>query len=331
MITKENFLMEFNGASNSYSTYLVLNTTIDAVIDVLNKIGDIDERCVGSGYERDGNVGFEIFGETPELIHDITKELQTIGYADTDWDSTYTACSKNGSDFDDYTAEWEPDMHYYRGDFDEDDDSWDAFVIITDNTTGTQFHTGAGAVDKEIEQYYADMVAKHGNQNDTENVESKTNQDLGTFTVDVQLQSDGKFDVYVAHEGSSGEHYENVTADKIGEIVSDDVECIAEAYQNVPVSAETAQNWIIGVSGCEMDDVIISRVYGTEKQVKKHLIKLIKEDKDEDYGRFDYGTTTLKEIEKRSDGSLYGYAVYSRYHNDYVATPEAETPVESLS
>ncbi len=56
--------------------------------------------------------------------------------------------------------------------------------------------------------------------------------DLGTFTVDVQLQSNGKFDVYIAHEGSSGEHYEDVTADRIGELVADDIECIAEGYQN---------------------------------------------------------------------------------------------------
>ena len=58
------------------------------------------------------------------------------------------------------------------------------------------------------------------------------NIDLGTFTVDVQIQENGKFDIYIAHEGSSGEHYTDVTADKIGEIVADDIECIAEGYQN---------------------------------------------------------------------------------------------------
>lgn len=58
------------------------------------------------------------------------------------------------------------------------------------------------------------------------------NIDLGTFTVDIQIQENGKFDIYIAHEGSSGEHYTDVTADKIGEIVADDIECIAEGYQN---------------------------------------------------------------------------------------------------
>lgn len=54
---------------------------------------------------------------------------------------------------------------------------------------------------------------------------------LGTFTVDVEIQENGKFDVYIAHEGSSGEHYMDVTADRIGELVTDDIECIVESYK----------------------------------------------------------------------------------------------------
>lgn len=57
------------------------------------------------------------------------------------------------------------------------------------------------------------------------------NIDLGTFTVDVQLQPDEKYDVYVAHEGSSGEHYPDITVDQVGELVAGDIECIAEGYQ----------------------------------------------------------------------------------------------------
>lgn len=56
------------------------------------------------------------------------------------------------------------------------------------------------------------------------------NTNLGTFTVDVELQKNGKFDVYMAHEGSSGEHHVDVTADRIGEMLADNIECIAEAY-----------------------------------------------------------------------------------------------------
>ena len=57
-------------------------------------------------------------------------------------------------------------------------------------------------------------------------------KNLGSFTVDVQMQDNGKFDIWVAHEGSSGAHYTDVTADEIGRITADEVECVAEAYQN---------------------------------------------------------------------------------------------------
>ncbi len=58
------------------------------------------------------------------------------------------------------------------------------------------------------------------------------NIDLGSFSVDVELQENGKFDVWISHEGSSGTHYRDITADKIGDLVADEIECIAEGYQN---------------------------------------------------------------------------------------------------
>lgn len=51
--------------------------------------------------------------------------------------------------------------------------------------------------------------------------------ELGTFTVDVTLLSTGRYDVYIAHEGSSGEHYTDITADRIGEIVAEDIVSVA--------------------------------------------------------------------------------------------------------
>ena len=155
MITKESFLQEFNGHSNSYSRYLVIGTTIDAVIDFLNNYDP--EMCVGSGYEKNGNVSFEIFGELPDLIYEITEKLQTIGYADTDWDVTYTVCAQNGENFDDFSAEYDPTGFCFR----DDDDLWDAFIIITDNSTGAEFLTGAGAVDEEVMEYYQNIVETH--------------------------------------------------------------------------------------------------------------------------------------------------------------------------
>ncbi len=83
------------------------------------------------------------------------------------------------------------------------------------------------------------------------------------------------------------------------------------------------KTWIIGTSGGYADDVITYRVIATKEQAKKHIISLIKADKKEDLS-FDYGTTKEKELEERDDGTIYGYAVFGDYHNDYTATPEMD-------
>ncbi len=51
---------------------------------------------------------------------------------------------------------------------------------------------------------------------------------LCNLEVDVQMLPDGTFDVYINNEGDSGCHYEHVTADKIGELVTEEVEIRAE-------------------------------------------------------------------------------------------------------
>ena len=61
----------------------------------------------------------------------------------------------------------------------------------------------------------------------------KGNIDIGSFDVDVQLMEDGTFDVYLSHEGSSGEHYEHVSPDRIGELLAGDIEAVAENYGTV--------------------------------------------------------------------------------------------------
>ncbi len=163
MITKDEFLKDFGGHGNSYASYLILNTTANDVIRVLNEIDP--DMCVGSGIEHtDGSVSFEICKELPNLVYDITHKLHTIGYADIDWNVTYTVAAKDGSDFDDYYAEETYGSFCLNDDnYDEDDEEalWDAFVTITDKSTGVQFYTGAGAVDREIMEYYQEMIDKH--------------------------------------------------------------------------------------------------------------------------------------------------------------------------
>jgi hypothetical protein len=53
---------------------------------------------------------------------------------------------------------------------------------------------------------------------------------LGSFTTDINLNSDGTYDAYITHDGNSGEHYEHVSADEVGKIVADLIECIADSY-----------------------------------------------------------------------------------------------------
>ena len=69
------------------------------------------------------------------------------------------------------------------------------------------------------------------NNDNDKDMKEKENIDLGTFYVSVELQPNGKFDVYLSREGSSGSHYKDMTLEKIGEYVADDIACIAEEYK----------------------------------------------------------------------------------------------------
>ena len=53
---------------------------------------------------------------------------------------------------------------------------------------------------------------------------------LGTWDVDVILQEDGKYNVWISHAGNSGYHFKNATLDEIGRNLADDIYCVAEAY-----------------------------------------------------------------------------------------------------
>lgn len=159
---RDDFFVETNGIWSSYTSVMLLGVTSGQVIDALEAIDPDME--VANGYEDEdkGVVGFDVFGLFPDdIIYDLTKALHCIGYADTSWDAHYITVAKNGDDYDDYTADWDTNgrgdvMHFDRG-----DGYWDAFVVLTDNSTGVEFYTGAGAVDKEDEEYYANIVYSH--------------------------------------------------------------------------------------------------------------------------------------------------------------------------
>lgn len=51
---------------------------------------------------------------------------------------------------------------------------------------------------------------------------------LGTFDVDVELLENGNYNVRVGHAGNYGSYYENVTPHRIGDLLAEDIKCIAE-------------------------------------------------------------------------------------------------------
>ena len=48
------------------------------------------------------------------------------------------------------------------------------------------------------------------------------------ISVDVEHMEDGTYDVYISHEGSSGLHYQHVTAKEIGVLVEEEIETLNE-------------------------------------------------------------------------------------------------------
>lgn len=171
MITKEDFLTDFNGHGNAYSSYMVIDTNVDVLVKVLN---DIDpDMCVGSGQisETGRSIYFEICKRLPDLIHVITSKLNCKGFADIcGWyGDGYMEASDCGLSYDDYTAEWANEDQPERRDYDHEDpgsisDSeieWDAFVDITDNGSGEIFHTGEGCISYDTMQMWKDIVEKH--------------------------------------------------------------------------------------------------------------------------------------------------------------------------
>ncbi len=85
-----------------------------------------------------------------------------------------------------------------------------------------------------------------------------------------------------------------------------------------------AEDWIIGMSGSKLDDVICHIFTGSKDQAKEHLAGLVREDKDNDIEFFESGDENAKDVSEHPDGRLYAYAMYRNYHMDYTATKMAD-------
>ena len=82
--------------------------------------------------------------------------------------------------------------------------------------------------------------------------------------------------------------------------------------------------WIVGICNTAADGVVLDRVFGTAAEVKKHLVRLVKEDRENDPGAWEYGDLSTDDVDEDPlTGELSVSAVYSRYQIDYTAKPEA--------
>ena len=161
MITKKEFLNDFGGHGNTYSSYKVLTNDLDAVIAALNEINP--EMCVGSGVVEEGAIYFEICKEGPDLIYDITAKLHCVGFADMGawYGQGCFEAAKNGKEYDGFYAEWRDDCPYDRYEEGEDEQNYDVFVTVVDRETKITFPTGEGAACTDALFYWTNLVNEH--------------------------------------------------------------------------------------------------------------------------------------------------------------------------
>ena len=83
--------------------------------------------------------------------------------------------------------------------------------------------------------------------------------------------------------------------------------------------------WIIAIGNTEADGVRMLYAIGNVDQIKRALVELALEDKDNDEESFGYGTDDISEVIETVDTNtnevteLNAYNVFSVYHIDYTA------------
>ena len=80
-------------------------------------------------------------------------------------------------------------------------------------------------------------------------------------------------------------------------------------------------DWIIGISGSDMNNVMTQIVTGTTDQVRRFLLDCVFCDRDGDEDNWDSGCDCLDDITYNDDGTLYAFGVYKDCHMDYTARP----------
>lgn len=104
------------------------------------------------------------------------------------------------------------------------------------------------------------------------------------------------------------------------DMATKELEALVNARQR-----EEVKDWIIGISGSNMDDVVVYTYKGTKDQVKEVLLRIAlrnaQEETKNDPHYFDFGTTDIDEVRELPNGRFYAFNCFTDCHEDYTATP----------
>lgn len=166
MITINDFTKECNSYNHAYSYFVLLGTTMQDVVNAINKaFPDMSEWTVNNGEEAEGAVAFDLYRMDVNVLYELTEILGVTGYAGCCWDSVDFCAAKNGKPYDGFVAVW--NEHYDRVEAGEDNETgeehcWAAYFDVYDKETNMLvISAGGGCLEKEDEEYCADIVNSH--------------------------------------------------------------------------------------------------------------------------------------------------------------------------
>lgn len=94
--------------------------------------------------------------------------------------------------------------------------------------------------------------------------------------------------------------------------------------------------WVIARHMSSMDGTLLNMVEGSVEDVKEHLVKLVKDDREDEARNgddsWDFGTESVDEVQVNEQGveSLYAFGSYNNFHIDYTAKPVNCLPLRKL-
>lgn len=141
------------------------------------------------------------------------------------------------------------------------------------------------------------------------------------FVVEIWFDNDNICSIYDIPESERSEYLSEVEISELRDIICN---CSKEKNTQKPEKMDSGvkRDWIIAIANTEADGVEIFRFFGTEESVRKKMVELVEEDKENDEEGFVNGTECSEEVSiGKSNGrfELNAYATYGDYHIDYTA------------